>query len=362
MIIPKCLVWAMGEDGCTAVKIFCEENLREKIASRFTEVFNEEYEKLMDLIEEEEGDCNEKDEGINPFKGAQVTDYGVFLPFDSLAMYCGYGDHLSCHDAGEALEDTLKAIKQEYLSISYEGYVVYWRSDVRSGEACQYEISSEKKRKKDNSDVVYDFVGEALGFALQDEEAWDSISDELDGADENDFKRILKLFHLYSKWIPEDATDKIIELAEETDEDMEESLKGFVEALKSGEDVEIEEDEIDTSGLSDDYNIMEAMEMFMKALKDFAETEEEEDPISIVFKGKIFVLTGFDSRDKNQITEIITSRGGIVKSSTVLNTDYLIYDERYGKGTKKHERALELNSKGKSIQIIAGKAFLRSVK
>ena len=37
------------------------------------------------------------------------------------------------------------------------------------------------------------------------------------------------------------------------------------------------------------------------------------------------------------------------KSSTVLNTDYLIYDERYGKGTKKHERALELNGKGKNI-------------
>ena len=47
----------------------------------------------------------------------------------------------------------------------------------------------------------------------------------------------------------------------------------------------------------------------MDALKHFAETEEEEDPISIVFKGKIFVLTGFDSRNENQITEIITSRG-----------------------------------------------------
>ena len=100
----------------------------------------------------------------------------------------------------------------------------------------------------------------------------------------------------------------------------------------------------------------------MDALKHFEDTEEEEEPISIIFRDKIFVLTGFDSRAENQITEIITSRGGIVKSSTVLNTDYLIYDERYGKRTKKHERALELNSKGKSIQIIAGKAFLRSVK
>ena len=73
------------------------------------------------------------------------------------------------------------------------------------------------------------------------------------------------------------------------------------------------------------------------------------------------MLTGFDTKDENKITEIITSRGGIIKSSTVLNTDYLIYDERYGRDTKKHERAIELNGKGKNIQLITGKVFLRSV-
>ena len=53
MYIPECLVWAMDEDGgCSAVKIYCEEGLREKIASRFTDVLNEEYEIVMDKIEE----------------------------------------------------------------------------------------------------------------------------------------------------------------------------------------------------------------------------------------------------------------------------------------------------------------------
>ena len=262
MMIPECLVWAMGDDGCTAVKIYCAEDLREEIASRFTEAFNEEYEKVMDLIEEEDGDCNEKEEDINPFNGAQITEYGVFLPFDALAMYCGWGDHLASHDAGEALDKALKTIKKEYPSITYEGYVAYCWSDVHSGEVCQYEISSEKKRKKDNN-VVYDFVGQALGLALQDDEAWDSLAEDLDGADENDFKRTLQFFYMYSKWIPEDATDRIIELSEEADEDMKESLEEFVAALKSGEDVDIEEDGIDTSGLPDGY--MEALNMFMMA-------------------------------------------------------------------------------------------------
>ena len=93
-----------------------------------------------------------------------------------------------------------------------------------------------------------------------------------------------------------------------------------------------------------------------------AAEDDEEEPISIDFAGKIFVLTGLDTRIENQITEIITSRGGIIKSSTVLNTDYLIYDERYGTDTKKHERAIELIDKGKNIRMITAKQFLRSVK
>lgn len=263
-MIPECLVWAMEPFGCTAVKIYCTEDFREEIASRFTEAFNEEYEKIMDLIEEEDGYCHEKEENINPFNGAQITEYGVFLPFDALAMYCGWGgDHLASHDAGEALDKALKTIKKEYPSISYEGYVAYCWSDVHGGEVDQYEISSEKKRKKDKSDVIYDFVGRALEFALLDDMAWDKLSDHLYGADENDFKRILKVFHMYAKWIPEDATDRIIELSEKADADMRESLEEFAAALKSGEDVDIEEDEIDTSRLPDGY--MEAMDMFLMA-------------------------------------------------------------------------------------------------
>ena len=141
MRIPDCLVEAMGFDGCSAVKIYSEELLRKEIASRFTELFNEEYVKIMDLIEEEEGACYEKDEGINPFNGAKVTDYGFFLSFDCLAMYTAYGNHLADYNAGDALKRALRRIKQEYPSISYEGYIAYCWSDINSGDVCKYEIS-----------------------------------------------------------------------------------------------------------------------------------------------------------------------------------------------------------------------------
>jgi len=44
--------------------------------------------------------------------------------------------------------------------------------------------------------------------------------------------------------------------------------------------------------------------------------------------------------------------GGIIKSSTVLTTDYLIYDTEYGTNTTKYKRAMELNGRGKNIQLI----------
>ena len=56
MLLPECLIWAMDNNGrCTGVKIYCEENIREIIASRFTELYNEEYKALLDLVEEEYG-------------------------------------------------------------------------------------------------------------------------------------------------------------------------------------------------------------------------------------------------------------------------------------------------------------------
>ena len=51
-----------------------------------------------------------------------------------------------------------------------------------------------------------------------------------------------------------------------------------------------------------------------------------------------------------------------MRSSTVMDTDYLIYHDRFGVGTKKHERALELNkTKGKNIKIIPLQQFNRMV-
>ena len=91
-------------------------------------------------------------------------------------------------------------------------------------------------------------------------------------------------------------------------------------------------------------------------------TEADKKKMKAFFNGKNFVLSGFDSFTEPPIREVIEENGGVVRSSTVLDTDYLIYHEKFGGGTKKHERALELNrSKGKNIRIIPLKEFNRMV-
>ena len=83
-----------------------------------------------------------------------------------------------------------------------------------------------------------------------------------------------------------------------------------------------------------------------------------DDVTNIVFEGKVFVLTGHSFKIEEKITEIIKDRGGEVKSSVVLKTDYLVVNENYTQpATTKYKRALELKEKGKNILIIDSKQF-----
>lgn len=76
-------------------------------------------------------------------------------------------------------------------------------------------------------------------------------------------------------------------------------------------------------------------------------------------KDKIFVFTGLGSEDEERAFAIVKNSGGIVKSSVVLKTDYLVVNEDYGRQTTKYDRAVELNEQGKDIGIIALSDFYK---
>ena len=83
---------------------------------------------------------------------------------------------------------------------------------------------------------------------------------------------------------------------------------------------------------------------------------------AIVFQDKIFVLSGFGADEEAKITEKIQSLGGIVKSSTVVKTDYLIVMEEYSRVTTKYQKAKELQKQGKNLAIISSSAFYAFIK
>ncbi|MFR1582380.1 MAG: BRCT domain-containing protein, partial [[Eubacterium] siraeum] len=69
-------------------------------------------------------------------------------------------------------------------------------------------------------------------------------------------------------------------------------------------------------------------------------------------KGKVFVHTGLGSQEKSEFDSFIFENGGTVRKSTVLNTDYLVYNADYDHETVKLRKARELKEKGSGIEIL----------
>ena len=88
------------------------------------------------------------------------------------------------------------------------------------------------------------------------------------------------------------------------------------------------------------------------------ETDTDAQIAEIEFDNKIFVHTGLSLAEEKVVGEIILSKGGILKTSTVLKTDYLIVNETFGHQTKKYLRAIELIERGADIKIISVEDFL----
>jgi hypothetical protein len=81
--------------------------------------------------------------------------------------------------------------------------------------------------------------------------------------------------------------------------------------------------------------------------------------------GKHFVFTGLDYNEEEQYENLITSAGGFVRTSTVMETNVLIYNEHYVERngeTSKLKRAKELIGRGKKIAIITEDEFIKLIK
>ena len=69
-------------------------------------------------------------------------------------------------------------------------------------------------------------------------------------------------------------------------------------------------------------------------------------------KDKVFVHTGLSLQEESEFDSFIFENGGTVRKSTVLNTDYLVYNADYDHETVKLRKARELKEKGSGIEIL----------
>ena len=84
-----------------------------------------------------------------------------------------------------------------------------------------------------------------------------------------------------------------------------------------------------------------------KASEDVRGLFQLDDVDCLEITGNIFVLTGLSSSDQERAIELIAVNGGVVESSVVLETAYLVVNESYDHQTIKYQEAKKLNKKAK---------------
>ena len=247
MYLSSFLLWAIGGAKASGINIFCEKSKREEVADFFNEKMEKHWKEAQDVVWEEYGEENfdGEIEGERDCYGddnpiiARVTDEAVFVEFVAPPQLSfSDGEFFAFEEGNEALERTLGELLREYPEISYEGYIGFrtggnydWSCDV----LFQCEISSHGTRVVwDETDIIYDFVCEALASAMKEDRFLEEISgDDLwdlfdvvvenensDNEIEDDFERwgskfgfnqLLDSIESYSKWISKDEFDHLKE-------------------------------------------------------------------------------------------------------------------------------------------------------
>ena len=208
-------------EGFSGVYVYCEQNLIVEIAEKFDDMFETAWNQAMDDAEEEyDAVCQEKEDEIGiPASVIRNDDWEkadrLHIAVEPLYLSMNYGARADNDYGTNALEDTLKKLKEMYPSIRYEGVIAYEYSDEHCGDVVNYEISSEEL-SCDNT-KTYDFIRNILNEVLTDEDIsedfWEKMSYQLDDADEDDLNQIIKDFRTYG--VGQEHIDKLMEIAEE---------------------------------------------------------------------------------------------------------------------------------------------------
>ena len=178
--VLETLGWYFEDDPepFSTVNIYCEDGIKEEVASYFSERFEDRWQEARQAFESEHQFEPEEDKACI---SVSVEDYGVCVSIASLDLSDGQGEIVDPFCGIDALEGALADTKEEYSDIEYRGYYSRpWRVSS-GGEIVQTEISSTDKQAKG-----YDFIGKRLNSIIKDGD-WKGFVEEHMAEEEEDF-------------------------------------------------------------------------------------------------------------------------------------------------------------------------------
>ena len=96
----------------------------------------------------------------------------------------------------------------------------------------------------------------------------EQAKENLEEADEDDFKHVASNFKQYTKWIGDEAFDKLLEITENVDDEIHDSLEEFIET----DEIFCPNNNVDDSDLPDGY-----MDALFQAIGVDNDDEEDDD-------------------------------------------------------------------------------------
>ena len=270
--VLETLGWDFEDDPepFSTVNIYCEDGIKEEVASYFSERFEDRWQEARQAFESEHQFEPEEDEASI---SVSVEDYGVCVSIASLDLSDGLFEIVDPFYGIDALEGALADTKEEYSDIEYRGYYSRpWRVSS-GGQIVQREISSTGKQAKG-----YDFIGKRLNSSIKDGD-WNGVPDEeydpvpawldsgstsfldlLSHVPTEEEEEWLYFLYAHSEWIEKDvlrsAVNTVIDAAADADPEKREILSAYVKKLESGE-------------------IFKAVEKWLQACNDAEEYEKE---------------------------------------------------------------------------------------
>lgn len=164
MLLAEDLARALESVG--GVKVYCDSSLREEVGKVFMKTFESEWEKALEEFEDAYGGYDEVYEEYFPVS-IESTEYGLFISVEALSIEDACG--CACDLENDALINSFKAIKEQFPTIEYEGFISYVWADKYCSDVNQYRISSSEI---ENDNKVYDFVGQAIADHLKGDHLW----------------------------------------------------------------------------------------------------------------------------------------------------------------------------------------------